>query len=265
MNQQEMERLSTKTPEQRFLHRLETDFAYAPRVAKALLEEAQTCLLGHSGELRPGQMRVLLAKRGAAHGCSLQTVEKVEVIWTIDAGMADQEIARKKGRQGLRRARLRRLLEEALEQGAAATQEDVARALQVSVRTLRRDCAALREEGISLPTRGYLQGIGRGQTHKAQIVGRWLAGETYDQITFHTHHSLASVQRYIQTFVRVVHLHEQGFCGDEIGLLLQLGKGLVEEYLSLYQEATSPLARRRLSDQLQRLGQKQPQRKKGGV
>ena len=265
MNRQEMERLGTKTPEQQFLYKLEAEFAYAPRVAEALLEEAQACLLGHTGELRPGQMRVLLAKRGAAHGRSLKETEKVEVIWTMDAGVADQEIALKEGAQGLRRARLQRLLEEALEQGAVATQEDVARALQVSVRTIRRDCIALREAGRFLHTRGYLQGIGRGQTHKAQIVGRWLAGETYDQITFHTHHSLASVQRYIQTFVRVTHLHEQDFCLDEIALLLQLGKGLVEEYLALSEETDTPLARRRLADQLRRLKQDRPQEKKGAV
>lgn len=48
MNQQEMERLRTKTPEQQFVHKLEAEFAYAPRVAQAVLEEARACLLvGH--------------------------------------------------------------------------------------------------------------------------------------------------------------------------------------------------------------------------
>jgi hypothetical protein len=265
MNQQEMARLRTKTPEQQFLYKLEAEFAYAPRVARAVLAEARECLFGHSEVLRPGQMRVLLARRGAAHGRPLAETEKVEVVWTIDDGIADAELACQQGAVALRRERLRRLLEEALEQGGVATQEDVARALQVSVRTIRRDCAALRAAGERLPTRGQLQGIGRGQTHKAQIVGRWLAGETYDQIAVHTHHSLASIQRYIQTFVRVVHLHEQAFSREEIGLLLQLGPGLVAEYLALYHQADSRQARRRLAEQLRRLGEGQLQGKKGGI
>lgn len=263
MNRQQMERLAVKTPEQHFLQKLEEEFAYAPRVAQALLEEARECLLGRPGELRAGQMRVLLAKRGAPHGRSLKATEKVEVTWTVDAGIADQEIGHKEGGQSLRQVRIQRLLQEALEQGAVATHEDLARVLQVTTRTIRRDCAALREGGHTLPTRGYLQGIGRGQTHKGEIVSRWLAGETYDQITFHTHHSLASVQRYIQTFVRVVHLHEQQFGREEIALLLQLGQGLVAEYLALYRKHDSDLARRRLVDQLRRLGQRQPRAKKG--
>ena len=55
-----------------------------------------------------------------------------------------------------------------------------------------------------MPSRGNLQGIGRGQTHKAQIIARWLQGETYDQIALHTHHALVSVQGYIGTFARVI-------------------------------------------------------------
>ena len=75
------------------------------------------------------------------------------------------------GSPTLRRVRIQRLLDEALAQGAVATQEDLAQALHVSLRTIKRDCAAQAQE-VYLPTRGNLHGIGRGQTHKAQI-GRW--------------------------------------------------------------------------------------------
>jgi predicted ArsR family transcriptional regulator len=139
-------------------------------------------------------------------------------------------------------------LDEALSQGAAATQEDLAAALQVSVRTIKRDFAALQAQGTYLPTRGNLQGIGRGQTHKAQIVKRWLNGETYDQITLHTHHSQTSVQRYVQMFKRVVNLHEEGFTSEEIALLLQIGLPLVVEYLAIYEQHDTPMASRRLAE-----------------
>ena len=186
----------------------------------------------------------------------------VEVVWTIDAGPEDYEVLEQYGRQAMRRYRIQRLLDEAVSQGGAATQEDLARALSVSVRTIKRDCADLEKEGIYLPTRGNLRGIGRGQTHKALIVGRWLTGETYDQIARQTHHSLSSVRRYVQAFVRVMQLQSQGLSAVEIGLLLQIGQPLVKEYLAIYRQHDTPFAQQRLAEQLQRLNQRPGGQKK---
>jgi hypothetical protein len=124
------------------------------------------------------------------------------------------------------------------------------------VRTIKRDCAHLASQGIYLPTRGNLKGIGRGQTHKALIVGRWLRGESYDQVARATHHAVVSVQRYVQGFVRVVQLHQQGLSREEIALLLQMGWPLVADYLAIYQEHDTSFARERLAAQLQRLQQR---------
>lgn len=255
MNKEQIERLEAKTPEQRFLRVLKQEFHQAPRVAEAVLEEAQSCLLGQAQVMRPGQVRVILARRRAGHGRALDETETTEVVWTVDAGREDRQVLRRHGRLALRRVRIQRLLDEALAQGGAATQEDLARALQVTVRSIKRDCADLKAQGIYLPTRGNLHGIGRGQTHKAQIVGRWLRGETYDQIALHMHHSLSSIRRYVQTFVRVVHLYHQGFTQDQIALLLQISRPLVKEYLAVYRQHAAPEYQERLAAQLQRLGQ----------
>ena len=266
MNQSESERLQAKTSQQRFLNVLQHDFQFAPRVAQVLLDEAETCLAGLPNQLRPGQMRVLLTRRNAAHGQALRDTPMVEVVWTVDGGAEDRHVLQQGGLNALRRVRIQRLLSEALEQGAVATQEDLAYVLHASLRTLKRDCAALEANGVWLPTRGNVQGIGRGQTHKAQIVSRWLRGETYDQIARHTFHSPASIQRYIQAFVRVVNLHHQGFSEHQIAGLLEMGERLVREYLTLYAEQDAPESRARLETQLQRLNQTPLPRaeKKGG-
>jgi DNA-binding CsgD family transcriptional regulator len=146
------------------------------------------------------------------------------------------------------------LLDEALAQGAVATQEDLAQALHVSVRTIKRDCVALKAEGVYLPTRGNLHGIGRGQSHKAQIVGLWLGGATYDQIARQTRHSVPAIQRYVQTFVRVVGLHQQGYSDSQVALLLNVSLALVREYLAVYQQNATPECRERLTAQIERLG-----------
>ncbi|MAT96140.1 MAG: hypothetical protein CL608_03270 [Anaerolineaceae bacterium] len=263
MNQDELLRQQAKTREQRFLNLMEQEFNYPPKIAKAILTEAQDCLLGHSTTLKPGQMRVILLSRNAQHGrCLTQTVTQ-EVTWTVNAGKEDQEIEKQHGLAALRQTRIQRLLNEAVEQGAVATQEDLAHTLQVSVRTIKRDCATLQQQGIYLPTRGNLRGIGRGQTHKAQIVRRWLLGETYDQVAYHTRHSVTCVQRYIQTFVRTLQLHQKAFTPGEIGLALQIGIPLVKEYLAVYQQNDTPFCRQRLAEQTARLSETPLQLKRG--
>lgn len=263
MNEEEIGRMQAKTVAQRFKNILQEEFYQAPRVAEAILQEAERCLLGYKETLQPGQMRVILADRRAGHGHRLKQTATVEVVWTVDAGAEDDEVLSRHGRAALRRVRIQRLLTEAVEQGGAASQEDVARALSVSVRTVKRDWAVLEKGGVYLPSRGNLRGIGRGQTHKALIVGRWLAGETYDQVARQTHHSLSSVQRYIQAFVRVMQLQERGLSWAEIALLLQVSQPLVAEYQAIYQQQDTPFARQRLAEQLHRLGQRVAGSKRG--
>lgn len=253
METEVMERMQAKTAEQRFLNMLTQEFNYAPRIAQAVLAEAQACLIGSPPTLRVGQVRKLLLKRDAPHGASVAESALVEVIWTVDAGAEDAQIAHTAGAAALRRVRVQRLADEALSQGAVASQEDLAQGLHVSVRTIKRDCAVLQAQGVLVPTRGKLQGIGRGQTHKAQIVGQWLQGATYDQITRRTHHSLSCVQRYIQAFARVVNLQQQGLSQAEIGLLLQMSPHLVAEYVAVYTQNDTPFSRTRLQEQLARL------------
>lgn len=265
MKKDEIQRLQAKTREQQFLNMMEQEFNFAPKIAKAVLADAQDCLLGQPMHLQPGQMRVVLLKRDAAHGRCLRQTATKEVMWTIHAGAEDLEVEASQGREALRHARIQRLLSEAVEQGAAATQEDIACALQVSVRTIKRDCAKLQQKGIALPTRGNLQGIGRGQTHKAQIVGHWLRGETYDQIVLRTNHSLTCVKRYIQAFVRVVQFHLKAFSVGEISLALQVSQPLVKEYLAVYRHNDTPFCRQRLTQQLERLSGTSTKPKKGVV
>jgi DNA-binding Lrp family transcriptional regulator len=211
-----------------------------------------------------GQIAVLLAERRARVSQTLAETPKQEVKWTVDAGASDREVLRQYGSEGLRQMRLQRLVSEALEQGAVASQEDLAQALAVDVRTIKRDFKALQAAGIVLVSRGYLHEVGRGQTHKNQIVRRWLGGESYDQLALSTRHSLSSIQRYIQLFVRVVALHEQQEqAASQIAFLLQCSRRLVEEHLLLYQQLCEPAQRQRLHEQLQRL--QQSEAKKGGL
>ena len=263
MIQKDMQaRLETKTGQQQFVYILQHEFQFAPKIAEAILAEAAANLRPATAPQQAGQRRVVLADRQAGHGRALRETETVPVIWTIDAGQEDRQVWQQHGAKALRQVQVQRLLLEAVEQGAAATQEDLAQALNVSVRTIKRDFEELAARGRYLPSRGNLHGIGRGQTHKAQIIARWLQGETYDQIALYTHHAIVSIQRYIRTFVRVVELHQQDFSDHQIAMLLQIGRALVQEYLAVYQNNDTPECQMRLQEQLERLGG-QPGSKKG--
>lgn len=260
------QRTYAKTKSAQLLYKLQNDFDLAPRIAQAVLEEAEVCLSSTSATEQPGQRWVVLTTRTAGHGQSLDETATQEVCWTIDGGVADSEILLKQGRKGLRRVRIQRLLDEAVEQGALATQEDLARVLEVDVRTIKRDCQALQTAGVWLALRGNVQSIGRGQSHKSQIVGRWLQGETYDQLVRSTHHNVSSIRRYVQTFVRIVALEQEGLSTTQIAHLAQCGMALVQEYLAIYQQCTEPACLTRLAEQLERFqglaGPEEPQKKR---
>ena len=256
MSPEEYKRQEAKSRQQRFLNQMIHDFNYPPKIAQAILNEAEECLFGLSSQtLLPGQMRVNLLPRTSPHGQALNTLPTIEVVWTLNDEAVDGQVRQAEGVVGLRQHRVQRLFNEAIEQGALATQEDVAAALQVSVRTIKRDCQALRQQGILLPTRGHIKQIGRGQTHKAQIVGRWLDGASYDQIARQTHHSVVSVRRYIQTFVRVTQLLEKGFSSTEVSLVLQMTPSMVQQYEQLLANNKGAFEQERLQEQLHRLAQ----------
>lgn len=264
---QELCRKASKTNEGHFLRILEQEFNLVPRIAQAVLEEAQKILQSNE-DLKSGQIRRYLAKREAGGGRSLKETPTVEVIWTVDGGKEDQTTRQAHGRVGLRRFRIQRLVSEALEQGGVATQEDLSDVLDVSIRTIKQDCQALESQGLMITTRGKLHGIGRGQTHKSQIVGQWLKGGTYDQIMQRTHHSTASIQRYVKKFVRIVDLYQRDFDRIDIAHLTQTSEPLVQEYLAIYESHDEPICRERLTTHLNRLrkGQRLAQEaEKGGL
>jgi DNA-binding SARP family transcriptional activator len=90
-----------------------------------------------------------LARKKAPLGRTLNAAEKVEVRWTIHAP-EDEAIT---GKAARRRYALQRLLAEAEAHDAAPTDEDLAKALGVSRRTILRDMEALAEAGLTVTTR----------------------------------------------------------------------------------------------------------------
>lgn len=253
------DRLAVKTLDQRFRYELEQGFELAPRIAQGILETAKEIFHldrfpeDSDARLRPGQVRQVLVAADTPHGCPLEETDMVEIIWTIDAGEEDLEILEENGRTKLRQMRILRLVEEALEQGGEATQEDLGKALGVTARTIRADIAALEKDGNQVATRGKLRGVGRGQTHKVLIVELYLKRYTYTEIKRRSRHSTSSIKRYIQTFGRVVMLTQKGMNISEISFSVAISEKLTKEYLALYQKYNIPKYQERLTEIIQRV------------
>ena len=251
MSRGTLHRLAEKTVERQFLSELESDFELAPATSRALLESAQQVLFPFvgEGEVGEGQMRVTVVSVNEPSGKPLSAMKKVGVVVTVDGGMVDLEVQKRHGLSGLRRSRLLRMTEESVDQGGVLTQEDLARLLQVGVRTIRRDVDSLRSEGYWVPTRGTVKEIGRGQSHKAKIVEMYLQRMTYSEIVRRSRHAPGSVKRYVETFGRVVVLWEKGIRkAGEVGYLVGISERLAGEYLDLRRHYDRPAHRDRLEE-----------------
>ena len=243
------ERLAEKTSERQFLYELETDFELAPAASRAVLATAQQVLLSWGGEPRQGQMRVTVVSVNEPSGKPLAAMKKVSVVVTVDGGLEDLEVLQGFGVQGVRRARVLRMTEEAVDQGGVLTQEDLARLCQSDVRTIRRDVVALRGAGHWVPTRGAVKEMGRGQSHKAKIVEMYLRRMTYSEIVRRARHAPSSVKRYVETFGRVVVLWEKGVRGPgEVGFIVGVSERLAGEYLKLRERYDTDEFRDRLEE-----------------
>lgn len=243
------ERLAEKTVERQFLYEMETDFELAPAASRAVLATAQQVLLVSGGEPRQGQMRLTAVSAQEPSGKPLAAMKKVSVVVTVDGGLEDLAVLQQFGVAGLRRVRVLRMTEEAIDQGGALTQEDLARLCQSDVRTIRRDMVGLRAEGHWVPTRGTVKEIGRGQSHKAKIVEMYLQRMTYSDIVRKARHSPGAIKRYVETFGRVVVLWEKEVReAGEIGFVVGVSARLAREYLALRERYDTSEHRDRLEE-----------------
>lgn len=260
------ERLALKTPEASFVHVLQSEFNLSPREAQEVVSTASE-MLGldrPSDQIRPGQVRLVVASLKAPFGPPLSETDRVEITLTVDAGAQDMEVQARQGRESVRRGRILRMLDEGLEQGGVLTEEDLGRVLHVTRRTIERDVQVLRAEGHLIQTRGYIKGVGRGQSHKVRIIELWLDREGYDKIAQWVHHSPQSIKRYINTFLRIVALHRQGRPVTEMAFLVGASARLVQDYVGVYEQAQSqPHRLEKLEEELERVSGLSVTAKKG--
>lgn len=229
------ERLARKNPREAIVTQIQNDFSLTRIFAEAYFEQMELYFRQHTAlDLAHGQIGYEAVAADEPAGKALKDSRRVMV--KLDLVQADElEILRNRGLAVMRQARLLRLATQAYEQGGLLTVEDLAFITTCSVSTVKRDLAALRAESIVVPTRGNLQDIGPGVSHKTQIVQLYLRGYQFTEIQQRTRHSASSVKRYLSDFSQAIRLHLKGVPLEEIRLATGFSERLITEYLNLYQ------------------------------
>jgi Protein of unknown function (DUF1670). len=122
-------------------------------------------------------------------------------------------------------------------QGGLLTVEDLAFLTCSSPATVKRDLAEIRRRGEAVPTRGQIRDIGPTVSHKTTVVKLYLWGLQFTEIESRTHHSEASIRRYLADFRQVAALHARGATIPEIRAATSRSASLIAEYIGIYERA----------------------------
>lgn len=237
------ERQRHKSSEGEFIFELRNNYELSPRMSESILESAKRCLI-RENILKEGEIEVSVISVEERSGKTIEGLQKKRVRLTIDNGTEDYEVLRNSGRINLRRVRIQRITEEAVEQGGVLSQEDLSKYLSCGVRTIKRDISEIKKSGVDIITRGVLHNIGRGQTHKVQIIGMYLDGKTFSEIRLRTHHSVGAIKRYLGDFIRVMMSIYHGLAETMISSVSGLSENLVKQYSELIRQSWKDKIRR---------------------
>lgn len=230
-----VDRLKTKSVKNSIVNNIASDFNLTPILAEAYFNQIKDYFLQHAEvKLNSGQIHYLAIDDREPAGKPISLCKKISVSLTLHNPDEDLDVYKQKGLAGMRRHRILRITKEAIEQGAVLSYEDIAFILTTSVVTVKRDFANLRRQGLTIPSRGWRHDIGRGTTHKAQILELYLSGHQFSDIEKRTHHSETAVKRYIQDFAKIILLHSKKFSVDQIRISTGFSNRLINEYIALF-------------------------------
>ena len=232
-----LSRIELKSYEGEFLYELINSYELSPKLSEQILISAKTSLL-RTRELREGQLVGIVVGLDEKSGKSVEKMKKKKVVLTLNNGLEDMTLLGKFGRSGLRQTIIQRITAEAIEQGGVLSQEDLSYYLNCSKRTIKRDILAIRKRGITVTTRGVLHNIGRGQTHKAEIIKLYLEDYTYSEIKRKTRHSIGAIKRYLESFSKVLMAKHFGINNlSELSSITGLSKYLLQQYIKILSDS----------------------------
>jgi hypothetical protein len=237
---QKWDRLKQKQLDTQFVNTLIKGMNCSMFEAKAIMNcvyETYQPFFDNASAMKPGQVLFEAVSIENGPPVKISDCKMVSVILTLDAGEGDLGTRQHGGVIGLRRHRFQRIANEAFQQGGLLTVEDIAnRLLNCGEKTLVRDLAWFKKQGIVLPLRSTVMDMGRSITHRSLIIKDWLLGKEYSEIARRTNHSADAVSNYVEKFKRVVCLAKDNHEIKTIAFLVKLSLPLTEEYYRIYRD-----------------------------
>lgn len=186
--------------------------------------------------IKPGQMvwHAVPIDEFPAKGKSMAQTKLKPVVLDIISDEDIEDMKKPLHHREVRIKRVERWTNQAFDQGATLSQLDLAVLLSVNEFTAGnyvREYQSLYNK--KLPTRGNVQQIGSGQTHKREIITDYLNGYLVPSICQRTKHSKEAVERYIRDFEAVKLLSSKFDDNNTISLVARLSKSVVNQYLDL--------------------------------
>lgn len=234
------ERLKLKSQEIQLSNIIRKGTSCSPFESEVIVGKAKEVFnLGEfsdAARIQPGQLMWMVVSAEEPAGKPISECKMVKVKLTLFEKSEDSEVTENFGLSGLRQAQISRMTIEAKDQNGLLTQEDLSQILGHHERTIRRDIAELSKKGICVPTRGNQKDIGPGITHREMAVKLFLQGMEPLDIAKRIHHSLKSIERYIDTFCRVVFIQEKLHNTLKSAMVTGISVQLVNKYLEIKEE-----------------------------
>lgn len=220
---------------------LQQGYNLSPVEAQVLAHRLQQLVDEQTGCARQqGQITYQAIALDEPPGKPLRQCRKVPVHLTLVA-QGDAAVWATEGPETLRRLRVHRLTYEALLQGGALSQEDLACLMSLSLKTIKRIFAFYRQQDQRLPSRGEIQDMGRGVSHKVPIIRKYVQDLSFSSISQHLRkHGISSMVRYLRHFTLVMILEERGLSPAQMESVIGISENLIKQYQALYAELNVP-------------------------
>lgn len=219
--------------------------------------------------LQPGQMIWQAIDAEEPPGKPLDKCKFTRIVLTVHRLDEDRRVHSEYNMSAKRGQQILRLTAEAHDQGTLLTIEDLATILDCNEKTIRSDIKKLsKKHEISIPTRGNKCDIGSGTTHRDLVIEQFIRGKDAVSIARDLKHSLKAVERYIQTFCRIVFCQTQVRDSLKAALIAGVSSHLVSRSLALRDRLMKTKDYQDRLDEIQKMGTKywevQDAKKKAG-
>lgn len=235
MTKEEKERLKVKNIYQQLQNELKEDYGLSPIESKALIKRIIMFENEITSDIRKNnQILKQVVALGEPAGKRIRDCKLVTVRLSMSL-FGEEELQAKKGLKYLRKLKVHQLCWEAYEQGGLLSYEDISSVLGISTSTIKRIVKEYREKDIVVPSRGQIEDIGPGITHKEKILELLIKGYSYSEVMLQTAHTEASIENYEKKFVRVSYFYRENKSVLTIKAMTGYSESLIKKYIELYE------------------------------